>query len=91
VLSGPPESLKMKSGYVVLSPGKSVGKHSTEHHEEVLVVLEGEGEMLFKDGSNLPVNANSAIYSSPETDHDVLNTGTGVLRLRYVYVVAEVP
>jgi len=88
VLNGPPESVSMKSGYVVLSPGKSVGKHSTGHHEELLVVVEGAGEMLFKDGSKLPVKANSAVYCPPETEHDVMNSGSQVLR--YVYVVAEV-
>ncbi len=88
VLNGPPESVGMRSGYIVLSPGKSVGKHSTGHHEELLVVLEGAGEMLFKDGSKLPVKANTAVYCPPETEHDVINSGSQVLR--YVYVVAEV-
>ncbi len=88
VLKGPPESVSMKSGYIVLGPGKSVGTHSTEHHEELLVVLEGAGEMLFKDGSKLPVRANTAVYCPPETQHDVMNTGSH--ELRYVYVVAEV-
>ncbi|MGO9404273.1 MAG: cupin domain-containing protein [Terriglobales bacterium] len=87
VLTGPPESVGMKSGYIVLGPGKSVGKHSTAHHEELLVVLEGSGEMLFKDGSKLPVKANTAVYCPPETEHDVMNSGSQVLR--YVYVVAE--
>lgn len=89
VLNGPPESVSMKSGYVVLSPGKSVGKHTTGHHEELLIVLGGAGEMLFKDGSRLPVKASSAVYCPPETEHDVMNSGNEVLR--YVYVVAEVP
>jgi len=88
VLNGPPDSAGMRSGYIVLSPGQSVGKHSTGHHEEVLVVLEGAGEMLFKDGSKLPVKANTAVYCPPETEHDVMNSGSQVLR--YVYVVAEV-
>jgi mannose-6-phosphate isomerase-like protein (cupin superfamily) len=87
VLSGPPESVKMKSGLVVLAPGKSVGKHSTEHNEELLVVLEGQGEMIFQDGSKLPVKANTALYCPPETEHNVTNTGTGLLR--YVYIVAD--
>jgi quercetin dioxygenase-like cupin family protein len=87
VLSGPPESLKMKSGLVILAPGKSVGKHSTEQNEELLVVFEGQGEMIFKDGLKLLVKANSALYCPPETEHNVTNTGTG--RLRYVYVVAN--
>ncbi len=78
----------MKSGLVVLTPGKSVGKHSTGQHEEVLVVLEGKGEMSLKDGSKLDVEAEPyALYCPPETEHDVTNTGSSVLR--YVYVVAS--
>jgi mannose-6-phosphate isomerase-like protein (cupin superfamily) len=88
VLDGPPENVSLKSGYIVLHSGESVGKHSTGHHEELLVVLEGAGEMLFKDGSKLPVRANTAVYCPPETEHDVMNSGSPVLR--YVYVVAEV-
>jgi quercetin dioxygenase-like cupin family protein len=87
VLTGPPESVTMKSGLVVLAPGKSVGKHSTEQNEELLIVFEGQGEMSFQDGSRLPVRANSALYCPPRTEHNVTNTGTGPLR--YVYVVAK--
>jgi mannose-6-phosphate isomerase-like protein (cupin superfamily) len=86
VLSGPPETVTMKSGLVVLAPNKSVGKHSTGQHEELLVVLEGQGEMSFKDASKLDVKANHAIYCPPETEHNVTNTGRTVLR--YIYVVA---
>jgi len=87
LLSGPPETVTMKSGYVVLEPGRSVGRHSTEHHEEMLVVLEGQGEMIFHDGSRLKIEGGTALYCPPETEHDVLNTGAG--NLRYVYVVAD--
>ena len=87
VLAGPPESVTMKSGLVVLAHGKSVGKHSTGKHEEVLVVLSGKGEMRFGDGSTLPVEANHALYCPPETEHNVTNTGND--ELRYVYIVAE--
>jgi quercetin dioxygenase-like cupin family protein len=87
VLSGPPETVTMKSGLVVLAPGKSVGKHSTERNEELLIVFEGQGEMSFKDGAELPVKANTAVYCPPETEHNVTNTGTGLLR--YLYVVAK--
>jgi len=87
ILIGPPETVTMKSGYVVLDPGKSVGKHSTEGHEEILIVLEGQGEMLFHDGSKLEVKASTALYCPPHTEHDIKNTGTG--SLRYVYIVAN--
>lgn len=88
ILSGPPESAGMKSGLVVLGPGKDVRKHSTENHEELLIVLEGTGEMEFHDGSKLPVIANTAVYCPSHTEHNVVNTGSS--RLRYVYVVARV-
>ena len=87
ILTGPPETVTMKSGYVVLEPGRSVGKHSTERHEEILIVLEGQGEMRFHDGSKLEIKARTALYCPPETEHDVWNTGSGTLR--YVYVVAN--
>jgi hypothetical protein len=37
-----PESVTLKSGLEVLAPNKSVGKHNTGQHEELLVVLEGQ-------------------------------------------------
>jgi quercetin dioxygenase-like cupin family protein len=87
VLGGPPESVTMKSGLVVLTPGKSVGKHTTGPNEELLVILEGKGEMTIGDGPKLPADAGHALYCPPETEHNVTNTGTSVLR--YVYVVAS--
>ena len=87
LLGGPPESVTMQSGLVVLAPDQSVGKHSTHQHEELLVVLEGKGEMIFTDRPSLPVEANHAVYCPPQTEHDVKNTGASVLR--YVYVVAD--
>jgi len=65
ILTGPPETVSMKSGYVVLEPGHSVGKHSTERHEELLVVLEGRGEMVFRDGSKLELKRQTALYCPP--------------------------
>jgi mannose-6-phosphate isomerase-like protein (cupin superfamily) len=87
ILLGPPETVSMKSGYVVLEPGRSVGRHSTEHHEELLVVLEGQGEMVFRDGSTVAIKGNTALHCPPNTEHDVRNTVAGTLR--YVYVVAD--
>jgi len=87
ILPGPPASVRLQSGYVVLAPGESVGKHSTGHHEELLIVLQGDGVMTFEDGTSLPVKENSALYCPPQTGHNITNTGRDVLR--YVYVVAD--
>ncbi|HZD30591.1 MAG TPA: cupin domain-containing protein [Candidatus Angelobacter sp.] len=84
LLSGPPASAGMKSGLVVLAPGKSVGQHSTEDHEEMVIVLEGQGQLVLGD-RRVDISPQSAAYSPPGTQHDVVNTGSGVLR--YVYVV----
>ncbi|MFZ4513353.1 MAG: cupin domain-containing protein [Geothrix sp.] len=87
LLGGPPETVTMRSGLVVLAPGKSVGKHSTGTYEEVLVVLEGAGRMVITGGETLPVVAGTAVYCPPQREHDVHNTGQG--DLRYVYIVAK--
>ena len=89
LLSGPPGSAGMKSGLVVLAPGKSVGKHSTEDHEEMVIVLEGAGQMVLADGRRLDISPAAAAYSPPGTEHDITNTGSGLLR--YIYVVSPAP
>jgi len=87
LLGGPPETVTMRSGRVILAPGKSVGKHSTGDNEEVLVILEGQGEMRITGGETLSLNHSVIAYCPPHKEHDVLNTGTGLLR--YVYIVAK--
>jgi mannose-6-phosphate isomerase-like protein (cupin superfamily) len=88
LLGGPPETATMHSGLVELAPGKSVGRHSTKDNEEIVIVLDGKGEMRFWNG-HAPVHleAGTAVYGPPQTEHDVVNTGTSTLR--YVYVVAR--
>jgi len=85
LLSGPPGSAGMKSGLVVLAPGKSVGKHSTEDHEEMVIVLQGAGQMVLANGTRIDISPAAAAFSPPGTEHDVINTGSGLLR--YIYVV----
>ena len=86
LLRGAPDNIEMKSGLVVLAPGKSVGKHSTQDHEEMVVVLSGRGQMVMGNGSKIDISPEAAAYSPPGTEHDVINTGSEVLR--YVYVVS---
>jgi quercetin dioxygenase-like cupin family protein len=86
ILGGPPETVTMRSGLVVLEPGKSVGKHNTEKYEEVLVVLEGAGKMMITDGPTLELRGGSIAYCPPRTEHDVVCEGSA--KLKYVYVVA---
>ena len=87
VLGGPPETLTMRSGFVVLLPSESVGKHNTGDYEEAVVVLAGQGEMRLADGTSLRLKPYAVAYCPPGTEHDVTNTGNEPLR--YIYVVAK--
>ena len=87
LLGGPPETFSLRSGAVVLQPGRSVGKHSTGINEELIVVLEGEGALLLNEGQELPLAVGTVAYCPPDTEHDVKNTGAAVLR--YIYAVAK--
>lgn len=87
VLIGPPQTVKTRSGHVVLAPGKSVGRHSTEDNEEVLVIFEGTGEFTVEGGPTLKMSPDVILYCPPGKFHNVTNTGTGPLR--YVFVVGK--
>jgi len=87
VLNGPPETVTMRSGYMVLAPSKSVGKHSTRDNEEAIVVLSGTGEMKIIGGSTFHLLPYYVVYCPPNTEHDVMNIGTDTLR--YIYIVAR--
>lgn len=84
----PPQSQRFKSQVVELPPGKNVGLHSTHHREELVVILEGEGELRLPESepNMLPLSSGKATYVPPETPHDIYNTGEAPLR--YIYIVA---
>jgi mannose-6-phosphate isomerase-like protein (cupin superfamily) len=78
----------MRSGFVRLKPGESVGKHSTAEHEEALVILRGQGKAEVEGQAAVSLSARMLVYIPPRSHHNVTNTGTDVLE--YVYVVAPV-
>ena len=89
LLTGVPQTAGMRSGFVRLRPGESVGWHTSGRHEETLVILRGKGAALVEGQARREFAAPAVAYIPPNTRHNVQNTGTGVLE--YVYVVAPVP
>jgi len=87
ILIQPPATDRTRSGQVVLRPGKSVGRHSTEGNEEILVILEGTGEFTVEGGPTLKMSPNVIVYCPPNRFHNVTNTGTGILR--YFFIVGK--
>jgi mannose-6-phosphate isomerase-like protein (cupin superfamily) len=76
----------MRSGFVRLEPGKSVGWHSTGKNEESLVILHGRGDALIEGQPTRRFAAPGYVYIPPATRHNVANTGSQTLE--YVFVVA---
>ncbi len=81
-------NLKLRSGYVTLAPGKEVGTHSTKGYEEMIVFLEGEGEVVAGKDCKNEVKKGSIAYNPPNTEHNVINTGSE--DLKYIYIVTPV-
>ena len=86
LLQGAPQTTGMRSGFVRLKPGATVGWHTTGKNEETLVILKGRGEALIEGKAKQTFQAPAFAYIPPETRHNVSNTGSD--QLEYVYVVA---
>jgi mannose-6-phosphate isomerase-like protein (cupin superfamily) len=86
LLKGMPQTAGLRSGFVRLKPGATVGWHSTGQNEETLVILHGKGEAQIEGAAAMPVAERMIAYIPLATRHNVKNTGTD--SLEYVYVVA---
>jgi len=91
VLTGPPQTAGMRSGFVRLKSGESVGWHTTGRNEESLVVLHGKGKALIEGKPGLPFEAPAVVYIPPATRHSVKNTGSEPLEYEYIVAPASVP
>jgi quercetin dioxygenase-like cupin family protein len=80
------QTVGMRSGLVTLKPGESVGWHSTDEYEELIICLAGSGEIASEGHPDMPISANHYGYNPPHSRHNVTNTGPEPLR--YIYVVA---
>ena len=86
MLTGVPHTAGMRSGFVRLLTGATVGWHTTGKNEESLVILQGQGEALIEGQAGRQFTAPAVVYIPPATRHNIKNTGK--LPLQYVYVVS---
>jgi mannose-6-phosphate isomerase-like protein (cupin superfamily) len=87
LLNGPPETRSFRSGLVTLAPGKSIGVHNSGINEEMLVPLEGAGELRFADHPTVLIKPGLITYAPAHSEHDVINTGA--VPLRYIFITAR--
>jgi quercetin dioxygenase-like cupin family protein len=86
LLKGAPQTFGMRSGYVRLKTGQTVGWHTTAGNEETLVIMRGQGEAQIEGRGKVTFTAPAIAYIPPASRHNVENTGKEILE--YVYVVA---
>ncbi len=55
----------MRSGFVRLKPGATVGWHTTGKNEEALVILHGQGEAQIDGQAKQPFTAPALVYIPP--------------------------
>jgi quercetin dioxygenase-like cupin family protein len=78
----------MHSGLVTLGKDECIGEHSTGNHEELIVIIEGKGEIEAEVNGRKKIGKGEAAYNPPHTKHNVYNTNSEVLK--YIYIVAKV-
>jgi quercetin dioxygenase-like cupin family protein len=84
---GRKNAARMRSGLVTLKPGAEVGSHNTDDYEELIVVLEGAGEVETAGVGRRKLAHGQVAYNPPHTQHNVINTGKELLR--YIYIVSK--
>ncbi|MDD5695631.1 MAG: cupin domain-containing protein [Bacteroidales bacterium] len=87
LFDGPKDSVVFYSGVVTIIPGQYGELHSTEIYEEMIIPLEGHGQLIIPPGRALDLKFGIVGFVPPETQHQVYNKGTG--DFRYIYVAVR--
>ena len=81
----------MTSGIVTLNLGKGHDRHNHEGCEEILYVLEGEGDQTIEENDKVEkkkVRKGDLIYIPADAPHSTVNTGTKPMVIFAVYQYA---
>ena len=82
------DTLRLKAGSVILKPGESVGEHTTENREEIVIFLEGKAEVIVEGNDPTVIEGRNAAYIPPHTVHNIKNIGKD--HLKYVFAVTTI-
>jgi mannose-6-phosphate isomerase-like protein (cupin superfamily) len=69
---------------MTLQPGEEIGEEVHEDHDQFLRIEEGRGEVRI-DGKTTPIEDDWAIVVPAGARHNVVNTGSGPLKLYTLY------
>ena len=76
---------RMTCGLVELAPGKGHDRHNHPGTEEIIYVIQGDGEQTVDDHGPVHVSPGSSIFVPNGAFHSTLNTGIETLRLLVIY------
>lgn len=80
----PPETQRLKAGYVILQPGGKMKQHSTNNKEEILIILEGKATVITEEEKE--IGKGECVFFPMQTMHEVVNNSKE--RVSYLYVVS---
>lgn len=79
---------QMQLVLMALRPGEEIGEEVHEDRDQFFRVEQGEGEVLI-DGKRTPVRSDMAIIVPSGARHNVVNTGSGPLKVYTLYAPPE--
>lgn len=82
-------SFGIKAGHVILKSGEDIGEHSTDKREEIIIILKGKGEARIGKEGVLKIEGDTVLYIPPQTEHDIKNSGRGILEYIFVTSLAK--
>lgn len=82
------DAMSFRSGCVILKENENIGEHNTGDSEEILIIVEGKGELYINKSEKWDFEKDTALYIPPNTIHDVRNRGRG--SLKYVFVACSI-
>jgi oxalate decarboxylase/phosphoglucose isomerase-like protein (cupin superfamily) len=83
---------RFSAAVVTLPPGQGHARHNHPGAEEIIFIVEGEGEQMVEDEAGVPhseaVRASCTVFIPESRFHSTLNTGSGEMRIFVVYAPA---
>ncbi|MBU0625184.1 cupin domain-containing protein [Patescibacteria group bacterium] len=75
---------------MALQPGEDIGLEVHDEHDQFIRVEVGTGKAVM-DGEEHQLEDGSAVVIPAGTEHNILNTGDGVMKLYTIYTPPEHP
>jgi mannose-6-phosphate isomerase-like protein (cupin superfamily) len=73
---------------MTLKPGEEIGAEVHEDHDQILVLVEGNGQAVL-EGQAREVGTNDLVFVHAGVEHNFINTGARPLKLYTIYAPPE--